>query len=151
MQTTINGQLLLTMLVEDILLHVPDAQLLQTNTDGATFRFKEEHLPIYDAICKKWEKVTKLTLEFADYKSMYIWDVNCMAPLNKYLVNCWNAKDRESLSQSAAKSEKSERFRDYRKHVQVSTEVSRVHQLGGSARQLITLFGFNNYIAYIAV
>lgn len=76
METTINGQLLITMLVEDLLLNIPDAQLLQTNTDGATFRFPKAHLPTYNAICKSWEEKTKLTLEFADYSAMYIWDVN---------------------------------------------------------------------------
>ena len=76
MQTTINGQLLITMLVEDILLNVPEVQLLQTNTDGFTMRFPKEHLPKYEEICKAWEQVTKLSLEFADYAAMYIWDVN---------------------------------------------------------------------------
>ena len=76
METTINGQLLITMLVEDLLLHIPEAQLLQTNTDGATLKFPKKDLPIYESICKAWEKVTNLTLEFADYNAMYIWDVN---------------------------------------------------------------------------
>lgn len=76
MQTTINGQLLLTMLVEDLLLHLTDCKLLQTNTDGATFMIKKSEIDIYNNICKKWEELTKLTLEFADYKAMYIWDVN---------------------------------------------------------------------------
>lgn len=76
MGTTINGQLLLTMLVEDLLLNIPEAQLLQTNTDGATMRFPKEYLQTYETICKNWEEKTKLTLEFADYQAMYIWDVN---------------------------------------------------------------------------
>lgn len=76
MQTTINGQLLVTMLVERLLLEIPGAQLLQTNTDGATMRFHKDYLNKYNQICKEWEEVTKLTLEFADYKAMYIWDVN---------------------------------------------------------------------------
>lgn len=76
MQTTVNGQLLLTMLVENLLLNIPEAQLLQTNTDGATLRFNKKYLSVYENICKEWEKITKLTLEFADYKAMYIWDVN---------------------------------------------------------------------------
>lgn len=76
MQTTINGQLLLTMLVEELILSIPEIQLLQTNTDGATFKFPKESLPVYEKICKNWEKITKLTLEFADYSAMYIWDVN---------------------------------------------------------------------------
>ncbi len=76
METTINGQLLITMLVEQWILNIPEAQLLQTNTDGATLRFPKEYLPVYEEICKAWEITTKLTLEFADYQAMYIWDVN---------------------------------------------------------------------------
>lgn len=76
MQTTINGQLLITMLVENLLINIPEAQLLQTNTDGATLRFPKEDLVKYEEICKAWEKITNLTLEFADYSAMYIWDVN---------------------------------------------------------------------------
>ena len=76
MQTTINGQLLITMLVEELLMSIPESKLLQTNTDGATLYFPKEYLELYDSICKAWEEKTKLTLEFADYASMYIWDVN---------------------------------------------------------------------------
>ena len=83
MQTTINGQLLITMLVEDLLMHIPSAQLLQTNTDGATLKFNKKYLNSYENICKEWEKITKLTLEFADYKTMYIWDVNYGVPIKK--------------------------------------------------------------------
>ena len=52
MQTTINGQLLITMLVEDLLLNIPESTLLQTNTDGATLKFPKEYLPIYEKLCK---------------------------------------------------------------------------------------------------
>jgi hypothetical protein len=76
MGTTINGQLLITMLVEDLLINIPEAQLLQTNTDGATLKFPRKFIPNYQDICRSWELTTKLTLEFADYKAMYIWDVN---------------------------------------------------------------------------
>jgi len=76
MQTTMNGQLLLSMLVEDILINIPDSILLQTNTDGATFQFDKQYIEKYENICKAWEEKTKLILEFADYSAMYIWDVN---------------------------------------------------------------------------
>lgn len=76
MQTTINGQLLISMLVEDLLIAFPDCQLLQTNTDGVTVRIKRTDLPMYEQICKDWEKKTKLMLEFADYSKMFIWDIN---------------------------------------------------------------------------
>jgi hypothetical protein len=76
LQTTINGQLMLSMLVEDLLVNIPDSVLLQTNTDGATLQFDKKYVDKYDEICKEWEKKTKLVLEFADYSAMYIWDVN---------------------------------------------------------------------------
>jgi len=76
METTINGQLLLSMLVEDILINIPDSILLQTNTDGATFQFDKKYTDKYDSICEAWEEKTKLILEFADYDAMFIWDVN---------------------------------------------------------------------------
>jgi hypothetical protein len=76
MQTTINGQLLLSMLVEDLLVNIPESVLLQTNTDGATLQFDKKYIDIYNQICKAWEEKTKLVLEFADYSAMYIWDVN---------------------------------------------------------------------------
>lgn len=76
MQTTINGQLLLSMLVEDLLINIPESILLQTNTDGATMQFDKKYLDKYDEICKAWEEKTKLILEYADYSAMYIWDVN---------------------------------------------------------------------------
>ena len=76
MQTTINGQLLLSMLIEDLLINIPESVLLQTNTDGATFQLDKQYLNRYDDICKRWEEKTKLILEFADYSDMYIWDVN---------------------------------------------------------------------------
>lgn len=76
MQTTINGQLMLSMLIEELLLEFSDAQLLQTNTDGFTLRIKRDDQDRYYEICKKWEGVTKLILEYANYDAMYIWDVN---------------------------------------------------------------------------
>ena len=63
MQTTINGQLLLSMLVEDLLINIPESVLLQTNTDGATLQFDKQYLNKYDEICKAWEEKTKLILE----------------------------------------------------------------------------------------
>lgn len=76
MQTTINGQLLLTMLVEELLIEFPDATLLQTNTDGATLKFKKSDEARYYEICKAWEVKTQLILEYADYSKMVIRDVN---------------------------------------------------------------------------
>ena len=76
LQTTINGQLLLTMLIEDILVTIPDSQVLQNNTDGTSIKLKRKDLDLYYNICKKWENITKLNLEYAEYSAMFIGDVN---------------------------------------------------------------------------
>jgi hypothetical protein len=64
------------MLVEKLLIALPDSVLLQTNTDGATLMIKRVNVARYHELCKEWEKLTRLVLEFSEYKSMYIRDVN---------------------------------------------------------------------------
>lgn len=73
--TTINGQLMLTMLAED-LMNIPNSQLIQINTDGLTIKIKKEDEQLYYDICKNWEKITNLQLEYAYYDKMMIRDVN---------------------------------------------------------------------------
>ena len=75
MATTINGQLMLCMLAEQ-LMKIPQLQMIQINTDGLTVRFPRQYKFHYDALCDWWQKLTCLTLEFVNYKSMYIRDVN---------------------------------------------------------------------------
>lgn len=75
MTTTFNGQLMLTMLAED-LLELPDIYMIQVNTDGMTVLINRNLLDDYYNICKKWEKLTKLELEFVEYSKMIIVDVN---------------------------------------------------------------------------
>lgn len=72
----INGQLLLTMLMEDILLQIPEAQLIMMNTDGFEVKIPKDFVTIYHNICDKWQKLTQLELEFVDYQKMIISDVN---------------------------------------------------------------------------
>jgi hypothetical protein len=71
---TVNGQLLITMLVEALV--QIGAELLQVNTDGVTIRYKEKQKDTILAVCKQWEEATKLTLEYANYSKMIIRDVN---------------------------------------------------------------------------
>jgi hypothetical protein len=75
MTVTINGQLLLSMLIER-LATVPSLQIIQGNTDGLTFLIHRDYLAQAEEHCKEWEKITALTLESTDFKSMYIRDVN---------------------------------------------------------------------------
>lgn len=73
---TINGQLLLSMLYEMISTRIPGSQPLMQNTDGLEFMIDEQYRPQFEAICKEWEKMTQLELEFVEYERMIIGDVN---------------------------------------------------------------------------
>ena len=72
----INGQLLLSMLMEKILLEIPGTQSIMMNTDGFEVKIPIEYEDKYYQICKEWEKLTNLELEFVDYQKMIIFDVN---------------------------------------------------------------------------
>lgn len=75
MQTTINGQLLLCMLAEQ-LIKIPGLTMVQANTDGLTVRCPRVHLDHMRTACKWWEGLTGLQLEEVLYKRMMIRDVN---------------------------------------------------------------------------
>ena len=60
----------------DRLLDIPDLQIVQVNTDGVTVKHPRKYEEQYYSICKKWEEDVQLELEFANYKSMHIRDVN---------------------------------------------------------------------------
>lgn len=75
MQTTINGQLLLCMLVEQ-LIKVPGLTMVQCNTDGVTYRCPRKYIEHTRSLCRWWEQLTKLELEEALYSRMLIRDVN---------------------------------------------------------------------------
>lgn len=75
MTITINGQLMLCMLAE-MLMDVEDLKLIQINTDGVTVKVPRNRIDGVEQINKQWEKMTKLDLERADYKRMFIRDVN---------------------------------------------------------------------------
>lgn len=76
MKTTVNGQLLLCMLSEQLMTRVPNNLMLQINTDGMTIKYKKYFSTLVDAICKEWEDLTNLELEHAYYSKMIIKDVN---------------------------------------------------------------------------
>lgn len=75
MSITINGQLLLCMLIEQ-LVKVPGLQMIQANTDGITYRCPHEYLEHTRNVCRWWEELTKLELEEAHYSMMAVRDVN---------------------------------------------------------------------------
>ena len=75
MTITINGQLMLAMLIE-WLSEIPTLQLIQGNTDGVTYYIDRNYEYLAEQACRKWEDLTKLELEDVDYNRMFIRDVN---------------------------------------------------------------------------
>lgn len=75
MSITVNGQLMLAMLIEE-LIKIPNLYIIQANTDGITYYIHESYQYMADEVCKKWEALTNLVLERADYSKMFIRDVN---------------------------------------------------------------------------
>lgn len=75
-QITVNGQLLLSMLYEEISMRIPNSRPLMQNTDGFEMLIPEEYEDLYYQICKNWEQKTQLALEFVEYDRMIIRDVN---------------------------------------------------------------------------
>lgn len=75
MTITIGGQLSLCMLMERLRM-VSGIKLIQCNTDGFTFYIKDEKVEAMRGHVNRWEKLTGLQMEEAEYKSMYLRDVN---------------------------------------------------------------------------
>lgn len=75
MSITLNGQLLLCMLV-DQLVKVPGLEMIQANTDGVTYYCPRQYIEHTRALCRWWEQLTCLELEEALYSRMFIRDVN---------------------------------------------------------------------------
>lgn len=72
---TVNGQLLLAMFCE-WLLEIPDLEIIQANTDGVTVMLPRINRELLEKTAAKWESLTKLTLEDAEYSRMWVRDVN---------------------------------------------------------------------------
>jgi hypothetical protein len=75
MAITINGQLLLCMLAEQ-LIKIPNLEMVQINTDGLTVKCPRVAVEYMKNVCEWWEKFTCLQLESAVYSTMFVRDVN---------------------------------------------------------------------------
>ena len=75
LEICVNGQLLIAMLCER-LSFLSGVQIIQANTDGVTIRIPKTQIPAMNELCSKWEKMTSLELEYAQYKKMVISNVN---------------------------------------------------------------------------
>jgi hypothetical protein len=75
MSITVNGQLLLCMLYED-LRQIEGLTPVQMNTDGLTVRLPREKVEELRGCAAMWELLTGLELEEAEYEFMHIRDCN---------------------------------------------------------------------------
>lgn len=72
---TINGQLLITMLAEQ-LVKTPGLKIIQANTDGITLLTPRSYVDHVGKLCRWWEAVTGMGLESVRYNAMYLNHVN---------------------------------------------------------------------------
>ena len=75
MSITINGQLLLSMLAEQ-LMKIPELKMVQINTDGLTYLYPEQYDAHVSSIHAWWESLTQLELEHVNYSRMAVRDCN---------------------------------------------------------------------------
>jgi len=75
MTITINGQLMICMLAEKYM-EIEGVQIIQVNTDGVTIKCPRNKIDDVEKVNKEWCKTTMLDLERADYKRMFVRDVN---------------------------------------------------------------------------
>ena len=64
------------MLSEMLFVGIPELKMLQANTDGITVVIPRDKKRQYWEICKEWENITNLELEYVPYEKMIIRDVN---------------------------------------------------------------------------
>jgi DNA polymerase elongation subunit (family B) len=69
---TMNGQLFLLMLVEQLV----DFQVFMANTDGITVKVKRDELQEFYNICNKFSEYLKIPVEYAHYKKCIFTSVN---------------------------------------------------------------------------
>lgn len=74
-QITMNGQLLILMLIEQLVNGA--CKVLQANTDGLTIIYKESEQALVSKICADWEQLAGVALKHSYYRELIIRDVNC--------------------------------------------------------------------------
>ena len=84
MKITINGQLTLMMLYEQIMERIPGAISLLHNTDGVETIIPRKYYDEYMLICKEWEETTNLLLEHDQYQKLVLGDVNNYIGVNNF-------------------------------------------------------------------
>ncbi len=75
MSITINGQLLLCVLAEQLQKNTT-VEMIQINTDGLTIKVPRTLEQWVNSVCDDWEKFTLLALERVEYTRLFLRDVN---------------------------------------------------------------------------
>lgn len=80
-QVTLNGQLYLMMMIEQ--LEEAGIEIISANTDGILARFNKNKIEDYNKITTAWQAYTKLGLEFTDYIKYVRTSVNSYIAIKK--------------------------------------------------------------------
>ena len=64
------------MLLEELIINIPNLIVIQSNTDGITLQFDKQYLNKLEEIKTSWEKFTNYELEEAIYTKMIVRDVS---------------------------------------------------------------------------
>lgn len=82
LKVTINGQLLLLKLCEELELN--GIEVMSANTDGIVVKVYKNKKEIYDKILNDWQNETKLSLDSEEYKAYITRDINnyCIEEIN---------------------------------------------------------------------
>ena len=86
MQTTIGGQMFISLWTEKLVKAIPEIKFLQHNTDGITYLLPRKDLDKAKAVSKEMTELTGLYIEDNVYSKMVIRDVS---NLRRNLLNCW--------------------------------------------------------------
>lgn len=81
-KVSINGQLLMSMLYEEITTKIPGSMMLMTNTDGVEFLIEKENKEKYIQVCKEWEEKTGMELKHSELTKLVIKNVNNYMSVN---------------------------------------------------------------------
>jgi hypothetical protein len=82
MSITINGQMLLSMLIEQIITRC-NAEIIMANTDGFEFFVTPDKVQESNQCIKEWEELTKLQMEGDLYSVMFVNSVNHYISVNE--------------------------------------------------------------------
>lgn len=86
------GQLMLLMLIEECELN--GIEVISSNTDGVTVKCPREKVDLFYEICNRWQKLTRLELEYVNYEKIVIMAVNDYVA---YKAGYWIEKDGEKV------------------------------------------------------